>query len=404
MKITWDDVVSRVFSQGVSKGVLYPEDAPGVPWNGLVSINEAGEADQDARYFDGQRYSNRGIPGVFAGTISAYTYPAELEPYIGINGVLRGQNRKSFGFSYRTNNEIHLVYNTLTAPAKNTYGTLGDKTEALTFDWDFTTTPVEIPGGRPSSHIVVMVDQSQPGAITDLEALIYGTDTDDPALPDPADIVAIFESYTTVQVTDHGDGSYTVTGPDADVTVTGDSFTVNWPSAMYIPNEDELVETTTFEDGVSGWSFWGGGTAVGTVVQSSAWSRHGSYSGLLTVTVQGTGSNEAIHDVPAEPGDYLTVVFTVHAPAAISNLAFSIDWKNASSGYISSSAGISGISMAAGEDRTFIYRVGPAPSNTAHATLIFAFPTNSVAGTAMAFDDVSVFVQKPTQTFRISSL
>lgn len=233
MRATWDDTILRLFSQGVSQGMLYPEISPGVAWNGLVSVTEAGEPDQDANYFDGQRYHNRGIPGTFAGTISAYTYPDELEPYIGISGIFQGQQRQSFGLSYRTNREIHLVYNVLTVPAKPAYQTISDKPTPVTFDWDFSTTPVEIPGGKPASHLVIMVDQSQPGAISDLENLIYGNDTDDPVLPDPVDVIALFESYTTVRVTDNGDGSFTVSGPDADVSVSGHTFTVNWPSVIF---------------------------------------------------------------------------------------------------------------------------------------------------------------------------
>jgi hypothetical protein len=404
MRINWDDITQRPYAQGISQGVLYPGNAPGVAWNGLISVNEGGETDQESRYIDGQRYQNRGLPGVFSGTISAYTYPDELEPYIGINSVFRGQNRDSFGFSYRTNNELHLVYNALTAPAKNTYATISDKPSALTFDWDFTTTPVEIPGGRPSSHVVIMVDQSQPGAIADLEALIYGTDTNDPVLPDPADIIAIFESYATLKVTDNGDGSFTITDSGTALSLASDTFTVNWPSVIFTEEDYVYIRSWDFENDVVGWNFYGAGVAIGTITQSNVWSHDGVFSCLVTITTQGGSTNEAIVTLPIGVGQYLEVVATLYSPTDLNGVHTGVDWKQGNGTYISSSTGVNVINLAANVPQTISYRVGPAPSLTGEATLIFNLPPSSPIGTLMYIDDVSYFIRSPSDTYKISSL
>lgn len=226
MRISWGD--ERPYTQGVYQGVLYPEDSPGVAWNGLTGVTEKNTDNVSQVYVDGQLVQNQSDPSEFAGVISAFTYPDEFEPCIGLQaGWITAQGKKAFGFSYRTNRELHVVYNARVSPSSDQYQTLGGDISALTFSWDFTTTPVDIPGGRPSAHLVIMLDYAQPGAIADLEALIYGDDENDASLPSPETVTGIFESHTTIRITDNGDGTWTATGPDALIVITGDTFTID---------------------------------------------------------------------------------------------------------------------------------------------------------------------------------
>lgn len=206
MRLNWDETENRLFTQGISNGVLYPDDSPGVAWNGLISVTEDGEAGIDSKYFDGLRYINRPLKTDFSGIISAYTYPDEFEPYVGVSAAVTAQPRRPFGFCYRTNREIHLVYNALAAPSKRPYSTSGADVQLLAFEWNFTTQPVKIPGGRSSAHLVILIDQSPEGSVSDLEAIIYGDDNNDPFLPMPEDVTEIFESHTSLRVWDYGNG------------------------------------------------------------------------------------------------------------------------------------------------------------------------------------------------------
>jgi hypothetical protein len=245
MRITWDAPEDRPYSEGVSQGVMFPDDSPGVAWNGLISVARSPGQTLEPRYFDGQKYHDRNITGPFAGTISAYTYPDELEPYIGVSGAYTGQRRRSFGFCFRTNRELHLVYNVLLAPSDSEYRTVGDSPDPVTFAWDFTTVPEKIPGGKPSSHLVIMTDDAQPGAISDLEALIYGDDVNDPFMPLPAEVRSIFESYMPFSVTDNFDGTWTATGSGAAISMIDDTtFRINWPTVVLI---DEVTFTISSE-------------------------------------------------------------------------------------------------------------------------------------------------------------
>jgi hypothetical protein len=245
MRITWDDPLQRFYDSGVSQGVLFTENAPGVAWNGLISVTEGSGQTQDPRYFDGLRYLTRNVSAAFSGTISAFTYPDELEPCLGIVGVLTGQPKQPFNFSFRTNRELHIVYNALAVSPKSDYKTMDESPDPMAFEWAFTTQPVKISGGKPSSHVVIMVDDAPPAAIDELEDLIYGDDENDPSLPEIDDIYGIFESHTTFTVTDNGDGTFTVTGPDANVSMVGaDTFQLTADTVFLLPDDLFQVSST----------------------------------------------------------------------------------------------------------------------------------------------------------------
>jgi hypothetical protein len=233
-RISWDGS-DRPYDEGISQGMLYPQNSPGVAWNGLISVSEGGDPETTPLYMDGIRYRSRSVPDAFSGTINAFMYPDEFEPYNGNLGPVTGQPRDSFGLSYRSNRELHIVYNATAAPSSDSYSSINASPTPVSFSWAFTTVPVDIPGGRPSAHIVVMVDDAPAGALSDLEDLIYGDDANDPSLPMPVDVYALFESYATLTIVDNGDGTWTATGPDDAITMLDDTtFQIDWPSAIFL--------------------------------------------------------------------------------------------------------------------------------------------------------------------------
>lgn len=312
MRVTWDDV--RPYSQGVYQGVLYPENSPGVAWNGLTSVTEKGDDSPSSFYVDGQKVRTRVAPSSFAGTIKAFTYPDEFEPMIGLVSGISSQPRPSFGFSYRNNNEIHLVYNALATPSSDQYSSISDQPSPVEFSWDFTTQPVEIPGGRNCSHLVVLIDQSQSGAVSSLEALLYGDANNDPSLPDPAAVLDIFESNAVLRITDNGDGTWTAVGPDDVVTM--------------IPG--------------GGWSFQSAGTAatpnyfIVTVAQSA--SIHvGNFMKLFHAGVLKENTLFQITSLSAPFAGFVNVFFSPNAQTGVTGTdtateadkTFDINWPSA---------------------------------------------------------------------------
>lgn len=243
MRVQWD-IGPRPYVQGVKMGVLYPDDSAGVAWNGLIAVNEDGSPDQEARYFDGVRYDNRNLSAPFSGMLTAYTYPDELEDYIGTKDFFTAQPSRPFGFSYRTNTEIHLVYGTLLTPAPRGYSSISQQADLVSFQWKFTTLPQKIPGGKPSSHIVILVDDVPPDVLASLEDALYGNDENDPWLPAVDDIGGMYDFTATLLITDNGDGTWTAEGPDELVTLlSGGTFQITADTLTYIDLHTYFVST-----------------------------------------------------------------------------------------------------------------------------------------------------------------
>lgn len=239
MRAKWID--AHLYSQGVSNGILYPENSPGVAWDGLISVSEVGDSAPSALYFDGQKYKDQFALSTFAGTITAFMYPDEFEPCIGLDSGITAQSRQSFGITYRDTREIHIVYNATVSPSSDQYLSTGGGISPVAFAWNFTTSPVAVPYGRPTSHLVVVTDFADPDALAQLEDLLYGNADNEPSLPDPQTVYELFESNTVLRITDNGDGTWTATGPDTVITMLdGNTFQIDWPSAI-------LIDATTYQ-------------------------------------------------------------------------------------------------------------------------------------------------------------
>lgn len=212
-QLKWDQLGERVYETGVSKGVLYPQVngayPKGVAWNGLTNVNESPSgAEATPLYADNIKYLNLMSAEDFGATVEAYTYPDEFAECNGEKTLATGvqvgqQKRKAFGMSYQTKvgndtdpdagYKIHLVYGALAKPSEKSYGTVNDSPEAITFSWELTTTPVEVPGMKPTAIITIDSTKVDATKLKALEAKLYGSETEDAMLPLPEAIAEIFK-------------------------------------------------------------------------------------------------------------------------------------------------------------------------------------------------------------------
>ena len=212
-KIVWDQTGERLYETGVKKGVLYPMATggtypKGVAWNGLTAVTESPSgAEATPLYADDIKYLTLMSVEEFGGTIEAYTYPKEFEACDGsaelTTGVSIGQQpRKSFGFSYVTTigndvdsnkhgYKLHLVYGALASPSEKAYSTINDSPEAITFSWEFTTTPVAVAGFEPTACITIDSTKVEAQKLTALEKKLYGDTEVEPTLPLPNEVATI---------------------------------------------------------------------------------------------------------------------------------------------------------------------------------------------------------------------
>ena len=214
-KLIWDKTGERLYETGVQKGVLYTKSENawnGVAWNGLTAVTESPSgAEATPLYADDIKYLNLMSAEEFGGTIEAYMYPDEFKPCVGeieaVAGMTIGQQaRQTFGFCYRTavgNDEmgtefgykLHIIYNALASVSERAYATINDSPEAITFSWEFSTTPVEvtIDGKNVKPTSIVTIDSRKVSAdkLAALEAKLYGSESEEPTLPMPNEIIAL---------------------------------------------------------------------------------------------------------------------------------------------------------------------------------------------------------------------
>lgn len=218
----WDQVGEKEFEVGVDHGMLYLPNSQGQyltgePWNGLVSITETPSgAEANKQYADNVVYANIKSAEEYGGTIEAFMYPDSFAECNGEKEIFPGvtvgqQTRKPFGLSFRTlkgndtlgtdfGYKITLVYGADAAPSEKTHETINDSPEAGTMSWELTTVPVEVPGMKPTATLTFDSTKVDGAKLTALEDILYGTESEDPRLPLPAEVFSLF-SGTSTEVT-----------------------------------------------------------------------------------------------------------------------------------------------------------------------------------------------------------
>lgn len=241
-RVTWDQE-DRIYEDGLDRGVLYLANGSVVPWSGLISVAENSSGGESRQYFaEGVRFLQVVSSEDYEGAIEAFTYPDELDD------ILDNQPRASLNLSYRTVSgssfKLHLVYNALIVPAAKSYRSTDANSDPSTFSWNITTTPVEIPGLKPTAHLVIDVSLAYPELISALEDMLYGTPITTGSFPSVDTLLDLFDQYAYLQIIDHGDGTWTAIGPDEAIQMLdATSFEITWPSAVYLDSETYQIST-----------------------------------------------------------------------------------------------------------------------------------------------------------------
>lgn len=212
--LVWDDAGNRFYETGVSQGVVYPMDGTGAypmgyAWNGLISVSEnPSGAEPTALYADNIKYLTLISAEEFALTVEAYTYPDEFalldgsaEPQPGV--ILGQQARGYFGFVFKSliGNDVdgqshgyrlHLNYGCLASPSEKSFQSVNDSPEAITFSWEFATTPASATGYLATASIVIDSRTADSADLTAFELVLFGDVATDPELPLPDAVITAF--------------------------------------------------------------------------------------------------------------------------------------------------------------------------------------------------------------------
>ena len=214
-KLIFDEVGKRFYETGVSKGVLFVQDdagayPKGVAWNGLTAVNESPSgAEANDQFADNMKYLSLTAAESFEGTIEAFYSPAEFDVCDGMAEIAAGvsahqQNRKAFGFAYQSiigndikqndyGTKLHLWYGCKAAPTERANSTVNDSPEPANPSWSITSTPVDVPGYRPTSVLTINSTKAIPAKWQALLDAIYGTASSEPYLPTPAQVIQLMK-------------------------------------------------------------------------------------------------------------------------------------------------------------------------------------------------------------------
>lgn len=212
-KLVWDETGKRLYETGTKKVVLYPQETEGVypkgvAWNGVTAITDAPSgAEASPLYADDIKYLNLISAEDLGLTIEAYTYPDEFAQCDGSAEIATGvtigqQKRKVFGLCYRTalgndtegtdhGYKLHLVYGCTAAPSERAYATVNEDPEAITMSWEVSTTPVDVPGFKPTASVTIDSTKVKAEKLAALEEVLYGSESKEAKLPLPAELITL---------------------------------------------------------------------------------------------------------------------------------------------------------------------------------------------------------------------
>lgn len=209
-RLIWDAIGEKFYEMGTKMCALYPMKENGtyengVAWNGLTAVTESPSGAEETKlYADDIKYASLRSAEEYAYTIEAYTYPEEWEPCDGSAQVATGvtigqQKRKGFGFSWVTTvgndvsdevgKKIHIAWNSTASPSEKSYASINDSPDAVTFSWECSTSPVNVSGFRPTSHMEIDCSKLKAATVKAIEDKLWGTENAEATLPTPEEII-----------------------------------------------------------------------------------------------------------------------------------------------------------------------------------------------------------------------
>lgn len=258
-ELFWDVTGDRSYESGIDRGVLYLPDGSAVPWNGLAAVTEKFDKSSSPVYFDGRKIADVVVLGDFSATMKAWTYPDEFIELEGSGSLREGvffgdQPPQIFGLSYRTRvgtdqdadagYKIHILYNVTAIPHDRAFVSESNSSNLAEFEWDIFAVPEEVPGFRPTAHIIIDSRRISPTILSDLEDRLYGTTWTDATLMPMSDMVLFMTEQYTVRITDNGDGTWTATTPGALITyldVDHTEFQIDEANAVFVSADEYRI-------------------------------------------------------------------------------------------------------------------------------------------------------------------
>jgi hypothetical protein len=221
MRAKWDELSKKYFEGGCSHAMCYNLNHTtnkydyGEAWSGVTSFtNNPSGAEEQASYADNIKYiSIRGAEN-YGFSIGCFFYPDNFKKCLGKKTIANGvtvsqQERENFGFCVTTQvgndvsgldygETIHLVWNATASPVSKDYSTMNESPAPTEISVECTANPIN--AGRdlkPTCKMdicTVGMDSETYQIVRELKDILYGTESTNPRLPDPEEVVAMFQN------------------------------------------------------------------------------------------------------------------------------------------------------------------------------------------------------------------
>lgn len=212
-RLQWDETGKRFYETGIDRVVLYVLRSAAA-WNGITAINESPSGAEPTKiYADNIVYGVLMSPEEDVLTVEAFAYPDLFNRCIGRIALTPGayicqQNYVPFGLCYRTKirndqtedagYKIHIVPFLYVTPSEDSNSTISDSPEPETFSWNMTALPVPIDDDHSTAMITLdsrwYNKNGLWNALTEIEKVLYGSDTSSPKLITYGEIESIVYS------------------------------------------------------------------------------------------------------------------------------------------------------------------------------------------------------------------
>lgn len=208
-KLLWNVAGDRVYETGISKTVLYVDGHAPTKWTGLQSVsNNPSSGEIESRYFDGIKYSNTIAKQELKLTIKAINIPKSFNDCIGIRKVehegllVTNQQLSNFNLTFVTGigndteglnkgYKIHLIFNATSLYSDKTYDTISESTSVNPISIDISSSYPLVNGIATSPYRVIDTRKYSSTIISNLEDILYGTDTTLPRFPTAEELQTI---------------------------------------------------------------------------------------------------------------------------------------------------------------------------------------------------------------------
>lgn len=188
--LEWHTNTSGRYISGVSHGVFYGDDGVPIPWNGLISVSEKFQTNEPTPVYNslGQKYDLHGNVAEKRHSIVCYTYPEEMDDYLGTEYVeefgftVDERPPRKFNMVYRSDcdgyYELHVLLGQIATFGDKTHTTDTSAPGISNISMNLQGVPHEVFG---SSHLIF--DSRNP-ITASAERILFGTRNEDGAFND----------------------------------------------------------------------------------------------------------------------------------------------------------------------------------------------------------------------------